>query len=324
MQILLAPTENAVLGEKTSFSAEEAISQTILSVKNAEGFSANDYIILGKLRSETAEMRLISEVSVDLTTITISTATKFVHYEDEEITLVRYNQRKFYRSTSETGTYTHLSTEGSPVDIEVDRPEGTEFEDSTGTTTSWYKATYFNSTTATETSLLDALAVKAGDAEHYTSIYRIKKEAGFENNSYIGSDTVSEYREEAENQAESSVATVYTLPFAAQPKLFQHIVSILAAGFLLAKEYGMESDVEISKTGQRKIDRAEGLLEKIVNGKLTLRDENGNELSKVSSIQASSSNIYDSNKHDKGEMFNVSDENFKLTDPVDELSSSER
>ena len=324
MQILLTPLENHILGEKTSFSAEEAVAQTILSVKNADGFSANDYIVLGKIGSETAEMRLISDISSDLTTITVSVATKFIHYEDDEITLIRYNQRKFYRSTSESGTYTHLSAEDSPVDIQVDKPEGTEFEDSSGVSTSWYKATYFNSTTSNESLLSDCVATKAGDTEHYTSIYKIKKEAGFENNSYIGSDTVSDFRNESENQAESAVATVYSLPFSAKPKIFQQIVTLLSAGLLLSQEYGMEADVEISKTGQRKIDRAESLLDRIVDGKITLRDDNGNELAKISAIKASSSNIYDSDKSDRGEMFNLKDERFRMTDPEEELSSSAR
>ena len=324
MQILLTPLENHILGEKTTLSADEVAAQTILSVKNAESFSVNDYIVIGKIGAEQAETRLISAVSADLTTITISVATSFAHNEDDEITLIRYNQRKFYRSTTEDGTYSHLSGEGSPIDIQVDQPEGTEFEDSTGTSTSWYKATYYNETTENESLLSDCIATKAGDTEHYASIYKIKNEAGFANNPYINSADVGDYRDEAENQAESAVATVYSLPFSAKPKIFQQIVTLLEAGLLLAKEYGMESDVEISKTGQRKIDRAETLFDKIANGLLTLRDDNGNELSKLSSILASSSNTYDSSKYDRGELFNVSDERFRATDPDDSLSSSDR
>ena len=319
MNILCAPTENFLMGEKTFFSADETVGQTVLSVKNEQGFSVDDYIVLGKRGNEQAEIRQISSTSTasGVMTITISLATSSAHYEDESIQKIRYNQRKFYRSTSESGTYTHLSAEGSPVNIEVDNPEGTEFEDSSGSSTSWYKATYYNSTTLTETSIDDSVAVKAGDAEHYTSIYKIKNEAGFANNAFINSDIVSDYRDEAENQAESAVATVYSLPFSAQPKLFQQIVTLLSAGLLLSKEYGMESDVEISKTGQRKIERAESLLDKIVDGKLTLRDSDGNELSKISSFKASSSNKYNSSRFDKGTMFTLEDERFKAADPND-------
>lgn len=323
MQILLAPTEDIILGEKTYFSADEAAGQTILSVENTQGFVAADYVVLDVLSSEIAELLKISSTSTN--TITLTTATIIAHAKDAPIQVIRYNQRKFYRSTTEDGTYTHLSSEGSPVNIQVDQPEGTEFEDSAGTSTSWYKATYYNSIApGTESSLDDAVAVKAGDAEHYTSVYKIKVESGFQNNSYIGSDLVDRYRTEAEAQAEGAVIGIYQLPFSSTPKLFQHIITLLAAGNLLAKEYGMEADVEISKTGQRKIERAEELLEKIRNGTIILIGEDGTELGKRTDVMASCSNKYDSDIADQGEMFNVSDEKFNLTDPEDALASSKR
>ena len=324
MQILIAPLEDVVLGEQTEFSADEAASQTVLSCTNAQGFSVNDHIILDKRGSDTAEIRLISAVASDLKSITISVATNFQHLKGARITLIRFNQRKFYRSTTKTGTYSHLSSEGSPVDIEVDKPEGTEFEDSTGASTSWYKSTYYNSQSGVESSLADAVAVKAGDVEHYTSIYKIRVESGFQNNPFITIETIDRYRTEAEAQAEGAVVAMYLLPFSSHPKLFQHITTLLAAGNLLSKEYGMESDVEISKTGQRKIERAEELLEKIRDSKIILLDADGNELEKRTDVMASSSNKYDSEVPDKGEMFNISDEPFKLTDPSEPRSSSRR
>lgn len=324
MQILVAPIENYILTEKAKFSADEAANQTVLSCDNAAHFAVNDYIILGNIGSETVEIRKISSISSDLTTITVSEAINFSHDEGSPIIKILFNQRKFYRSSTETGTYTHLSSEGSPVDIQVDQPDGTDFEDSSGTSSSWYKATYYNSTTGEETSLDDSIAVKAGDTEHYTSVYKIKNEAGFENNDYISSEIISRYREEAEAQAEGSVVSKYQLPFSSDPKIFQHIVTLLAAGLLLSKEYGLESDVEISKTGQRKIERAEELLEKIANGTLSLIGSDGNELSRRTDVLASCSNVYDSTIDDKGELFNISDEHFKMTDPDDPLADSRR
>jgi len=322
MQILVAPIEEFILGEKTFFTEDEAVGQTSLLCTNVQGFSANEYVVLGRLGSETSEIRLIASVSTN--SIVTTVATTFKHYKDEPIILIRYNQRKFYRSSSESGVYSHLSSEGSPVDIQVDVPEGTEFEDSSGTSTSWYKSTYYNSTTAAETSLDDATAVKAGDTESYTSVYKIRQEAGFEENDYISSELINRYREEAELQVDGSLAIAYSLPLSSIPKMVTHITTLLAAGFLLSKEYGLEADVEISKTGQRKIDRAEELLQKIVDGKLLLIDSSGNELSKKSSYRVSGSNSYDSSVVDRGEMFNLRDENFKLTNPAEPTSSGDR
>ena len=324
MQILIAPLEDIVLGEKTFISADEAIGQTVISVENNQGFSANNYVILGVIGEESSELLKITSVNADGKEITLSSATLHEHLEKAPIQYIRYNQRKFYRSTAEGGTYTHLTTEGSPVDIQVDNPEGTEFEDSTGTSPSWYKATYFNSTSSTESSTSDAVAVKAGDTEHYTSIFKIKEEAGFKNNPHIGIEIVDRYRTEAEAQSEGAVVGKYQLPFSSQPKIFQQIVTLLSAGLLLSKEYGMEADVEISKTGQRKIERAEELLEKIRNDKLLLIGEDGTELSKRTDVMASNSNTFDTDITDKGEMFNLGDEHFKLTDPANATADSRR
>lgn len=324
MQVLIAPTEDLVLGEQSNFSADEAVGQTVLSCYNAQGLSVNDFVILGRLGSETSEIHRISSIASDLLTITLVSSTKFSHSIDEQIIKIRFDKRKFYRSTTKTGTYSHLSSEGSPVDIEVDKPEGTEFEDSSGSSSSWYKVTYYNSYTGLESSTDDATPAQAGDTEHYTSIFKIKDEAGFKENSYLSTETVQRYRLEAEAQVESAIVTVYSLPLSEKPKLLQHIVTLLAGGLLLSKEYGMEADVEISKTGERKIKRAEELLQMISDGKLTLLDSDGSILSKSSGNMASGSNVYDSDISDQGELFNLGDEHFNLTDPEDPLASSIR
>jgi len=304
LETLRAPTEEIVFGEITEFSADEAVAQTVLSCGNASHYTVADYVVLGRPGDDTAEIKKISAISDDLTTITTD-AIKFAHSKGEPITQIFYNQRCFYSCATEDGTYTQLIDDGSPVDIEIDRPDGTMFEDSNGTSITWYKSTYRNSTTADTTALSDAIATKARDSEHYTSIFKIRQEAGFEENYYVPDDLISRYRDESENQAESSIASVYSLPFSAKPKIFQQIITLLSAGLLLLKEYGLEADVEIGKTGQRKIDRAEDMLQKILDGKLLLRDEDGNELSRTSIGAASGSNNYSDDKADKGEIFNL-------------------
>lgn len=324
MNILVAPIEQVVLGEKTFFSADEAVGQITLSVINAQGFSIGDFVILGIRGEEKAEVRRITSVATDLKAITVDTATDFEHQKNDTIVHIRYDKRKFYRSATKTGTFAHLTNEGSPVNIEVDNPEGTEFEDTSGGPSDFYKVTYFNSFLSTETSLVDADATQADGTEHHTSIFKIKEEAGFKNNPHIDIELVFRYRVEAEAQAEGAVVGKYQLPFAAQPKIFQQIVTLLSAGLLLSKEYGMEADVEISKTGQRKIERAEELLQKIRDDKILLIDVDGNELAKRTDVMASNSNKFDSSIEDRGEMFNLNDERFKLTDPADPLSDSRR
>ncbi|GAF69367.1 unnamed protein product, partial [marine sediment metagenome] len=211
-----------------------------------------------------------------------------------------------------TGTYEPAI---ATKDIEIDRPDGTLYEDVTGTSSHWYKATYYNSTTGVETSLDDAIACKAAESEHYTSLWDIRKQAGFEEAFGIKDETISDYREEAENEFDSAIVSIYVLPLSTKPKLVRQIINLLAAGNLLIKEYGMEADVEISKSGQRMLDRAYMLIEKIVDGTLKLLDGDGNVLSLQSSATlASTSNVY-SSADDKGELYNIGDEQFSFKDP---------
>lgn len=310
MQILSAPTEDSVLTELTYLSDDIAASSTSLSVENTQGFVINDYLVIERIRNETAEVRKIAATPVSDTDITIE-ALKFAHKNGTRVQKILFNQRKFYRATSKTGTYAVLGTK----DIEVDRPDGTFYEDTLGLSSYWYKATYYNSTTGVETSLDDAVACQAAESEHYTSLSDIRNQAGFENAFGIKDETIANYRDESENEFEAAVVVKYTIPLSPKPKIVRQIINLLAAGNLLIKEYGMEADIEISKSGQRMLDRAYDLIKKIVDGDLKLVDEDGNELTlKTSATIASTSNVY-SSANDKGELININDENFTFKDP---------
>jgi len=308
MQILNAITESQILTELTYLS-DDAPAGTSLSVDNTQGLIANDYIVIGTTGNDKKELRKIASVTIN--TITLSVATSFAHVNGTQVQKILYNKRKFYRATSKTGSYQLIATK----DIEVDRPDGTFYEDSDGIYTSWYKATYYNEYTLTETSLDDAVACKASGSDHYTSVDEVRKQAGFEKAYGISDEIISNYRDEAENEFESAIVTVYIIPLSSKPKIVRQIINLLAAGNLLIKEYGMEADIEISKSGQRMIDRAYELIGKIVDGKLKLVDNDGNEIgTKSSAILASTSNEC-STADDKGELFNIGDEQFSFKDP---------
>ena len=310
MQILSAPTEDSVLTELTYLSDDVAAASNSLSVENAQGLATDDYIVIERVRSETAEIVKIATVLG--TTITLSAGVSFVHKDGTRVQKILFNERKFYRASSEAGVYALLGTK----DIEVDRPDGTFYEDITGTSSHWYKATYFNSNPPTlETDLADAVACKAAESEHYTSLWDIRKQAGFEEAFGIKDETIADYRDEAENEFESAVVTIYTIPLSPKPKIVRQIINLLAAGNILIKEYGMEADIEISKSGQRMLDRAYELIGKIVDGKLKLVDDDGNEIGLKSSVTlASTSNVY-GDKANTGETFTLEDEVFRGADP---------
>ncbi len=141
-----------------------------LVVDSTEGFSANDYIIIGNLNTEKTEIIKITSVT-NSTTLVIAAVT-YAHAVNSPVRYIPYNQVKFYRSTTETGTFTLIATEI----MEVDNESGnTLYNDTSGTTSSWYKTTYYNEGTGVETAVTDSVAVKGGYNLYCTieDVYRL-------------------------------------------------------------------------------------------------------------------------------------------------------
>lgn len=171
--------------ERTSFSADEAAAQTVLSAVNAQGFVKDDYIILGEPGEEKTELRKISSVSGN--DITISAATSFIHKERDPITKVPYNQVKIYSSSTEDGTYTQIS--GSPFNMEVDQIY-TYAVDASGTASTYYKFSWYNETTTGESSL--STARLAGSPDQLCTLEEVKNDLGIKLNVRDNDEKISE------------------------------------------------------------------------------------------------------------------------------------
>lgn len=129
--------------EITYLSADAAAGASSLTVQNTEGFTAGDYIVVGKYGVDQSELCKISTVSGN-STITLTAVLKFSHSIDTPITFVKYNQYVVYSASSKTGSYSQV---GSATDIEVDS-DFSEFEDTSGSSSTWYKFRFYNSTSA--------------------------------------------------------------------------------------------------------------------------------------------------------------------------------
>src|SRR5690606_34610268 len=150
-------------------------------------------------------------------TITVATL-KFNHQSGEPFVVFGYNQRKFYGAENATGSYSELTGDGSPKDINVDDPQGT-FLEYTGTTYTHFKATYFNSTTTEETDLADSNAVAGDESTRYAGIYGIRKHAGLAGNPRYSDLRIEDKRKQAENEIDSALAARYVLPLTEVPAL---------------------------------------------------------------------------------------------------------
>lgn len=138
--------------ESTTLSQYTNAAATTLTVLGNQGFANTDPILIGEMGTNNAEIRAVNAAVTAGTSLTV-TSTIWPHNADEPVIRLRYNQVKFYRSTTTaTGSYTLLATVG----MDVDNPDlQTTYDDTTGTAAYFYKISYYNSVSTTESSLSD-------------------------------------------------------------------------------------------------------------------------------------------------------------------------
>jgi hypothetical protein len=277
MKSFLAPTENFIKSEKSELTeAATSGSNVTLKLKSNQGFADKDYVIVKKEGNEEAHICQINATVEGNTDIQVATL-KHNLSKGDQVVKILFNQRKFYGSLTKTGDYTELTDDGSPKDIEVDNPDGTLFEYTGSDGYLYFKATYYNSETLTETDTDDAVAVLGGESDRYCSINDIREEAGFNDNSYINDGQIEIFRQTAESEVKSSIYKLYSLPLSTIPDIIKGVVRLLAAGQLLYKEYGAEAD-GTSKDGIEKIKEARSILKEIRNGSIILLDDSDEKL----------------------------------------------
>ena len=276
MKTLIAPTEDFIKLERSELNADvSAGSDVSLTLLNNDNLSDNDFIVVGREGSEAAELQQINAVVTPGATIQVATLLR-AHKKGESITKYRYNKRKFYGSTTATGSFTELTSDGSPVTIQVDDPQGTILEYTTGEGYTYFKSTYFNSEDSVETDVDDSEAVLADESKRYTSIYAIRVQAGLTQNPYINDARVERKRKQAENEINSSIFSRYVLPLAEVPPLIQNICELLAGGYLDFEEFGPDGQ------GVKWLGEGRALLKSIQKGRQRLIGADNTELAVIS------------------------------------------
>lgn len=277
MKNLIAITEDFIKTERAELDVNiSAGSDVSLTLKNNSGMAQNTFIVIGTEGKELCELEQINAAVSGNTDIQVATL-KFDHKKGEPVTVFKYNKRKIYGATTETGTYSELTDDGSPVDIEVDNPQGTQLEYTGTEGYTYFKATYYNSTTADETSKDDADAVLADDSVRYASIFAIRKHAGLADNPYIDDGRIEAKRKQAESEINSTIFSRYSLPLSEIPDLIKRICILLAAGYIDYEEMGVDGE------GKKWLGEARALLKAIKNGKQILLDSDNAALSRADS-----------------------------------------
>lgn len=130
-----------IIQEKTTVSSSLASGGSSVSVRNTDGISANDYVIIGKLGEETTELEQISTVS-SATSLSLNDTVNFAHGIGSPISVIGYNQIEISYKTSVSGSFSVLDT----IDIQVDSL-ATTYDDTSGQTSYYYRIRLYNSTT---------------------------------------------------------------------------------------------------------------------------------------------------------------------------------
>lgn len=101
---LRAKNDNLTSGAKYSYlnsNCASGVSEVV--VINSDGFAINNYVLLGELGSETSEIMKITGVTTATHTIFFAAeTTKFAHPESTKITIIPYNQVKYYWTATTT------------------------------------------------------------------------------------------------------------------------------------------------------------------------------------------------------------------------------
>jgi hypothetical protein len=243
-KVLLASTEDYIKRERSSLASDVASGTSVTFViANPDNISANDYIVIGWEGGEIAEMAKVTNVSGTNVTVDLL---KLSHKTGEPITKYQFNKRKFYGSTTAGGTYVELTGYGSPVQIQVDDPQGTFLEYTGSEGYLYFKSTYFNSQTNAESDIANSTETLADESKRYCSLYAIRKQANLTNNPYVTDGLVETYRRRAESEVNSFLNSHYILPLTNStgsfevPYLIENVTTLLAAGYIDYQEFGKD------------------------------------------------------------------------------------
>lgn len=248
--------------------AAGAGSATFVSI---QGVADGDIMFIGQLGTEKVERKIVSGVIGNVVSVVGTFGRDYP--AGSRITFLRGDQLKIYRAAN-TNNLQPLDTAfallaGMPLVIDYDQ-SATDYQDQSGSSSYWYKSTFFNSGNSDETQLSDSPAVRGGGYGHYCSVDAIRGEAGFKQNPFITDAMISSRRDDAESEVNGELVGMYNIPFTSPiPPVVTNIVRLLAAGWLLAAEYGPVSS-GTNKDAKDKLTQARDLIAKIKKREILL------------------------------------------------------
>lgn len=194
--------------EKSFLLNPYSVGTTSILAKNSDRFATNDRLMLGEMGQEKTEVVTVSSVSADGNTIVVG-ATVFSHSADDPVYRLRFDQVKFYRSTTgSTGTYSLLSTQN----LDVDNADlQTIYDDTSGTSSYYYKTTVYHSISTVESAFSDPIQGSGWRREQVGYIIdEILQEVGDANEVHVTRNELMGYFNDVNDDLQTSVARPYS------------------------------------------------------------------------------------------------------------------
>lgn len=309
MAEVLRPTNYDAINiiEKTELSAAVAAAQKVANVLSANGIIDDDFYVIGNLAGELAELAQLDSKTGNALTAVANYAQ--AHKSGEQLTKLFGDKIRIYRAANVDGTapvdanFSLLAT----FDIDVDQAY-TEYTDATGGSGYWYKKTYYNSVSQSETNIADSLAVRGGNVGAYATWEEVREEAGLTDNRFIPEGVYQDKLTMAQGEVNASLKIGgYTLPLTTVPTMVKNATLLIAAGYVLLKDYGPET-TGTNKEGNQKLTAGHNLLMKIEKGGLVLVDEQGANISRSDSINGYPDDTAADLSPSEGNQFHITDE----------------
>jgi len=136
---------------RTFLTTKANAAQAVLVCQDPSLYAQNDLLVIGNPTEELTEIKKITSITGK--SITLSANLVNAHAENTKITLIKYDQVKFYKASSIAGVYSVVSTKS----IAIDEPH-TLYDDATAVTSDYFKIKYYNSQTTDLSVFSDPIA----------------------------------------------------------------------------------------------------------------------------------------------------------------------
>lgn len=229
---------NGNILSQVKLTADAPAGSNSLSVQNSVNFASAEFMLIGNPGAPGCE--IMSAVSpIDAVTVGTANPTLLPHNNGDQLSLLFGASINIYRATDQYGTGQQPDDDQfSNIDTVTIDPtqQNTEYTDSSPGSF-WYKYTFLNQNTASETQLSDSIANQAGQT-HYVSLSQIRDAAGFSDAPQVTDSKISAFRDAAEREVNGAMASIINLPFTLpiNPIIVQ-ITKNIAAGELMQDEY---------------------------------------------------------------------------------------